>query len=66
MYSNPNELPGILGVKELTAYLGISRVGAYNLLHREDFPTLHVNTRLLVTRDTLLAWMERNTNSTKI
>lgn len=62
MFANFNELPGVLGVKELSAFLGISRTGAYNLLHRTDFPTLHVNSRLLVTKDNLQKWMEQNTN----
>ena len=57
------ELPGVLGVKELTDFLGISRAGVYNLLHREDFPTLHVNARLLVTKENLRTWMEQNTNA---
>ena len=58
-----DELPGVLGMKELKDFLGISRAGAYNLLHREDFPTLHVNTRLLVTKENLRTWMEQNTNA---
>ncbi len=62
MYTNANDLPVVLSAKELSAYLGISRAGAYCLLHQEDFPTLHVNNRFLVTRDNLLTWMERNTN----
>lgn len=57
------ELPCVLGVKELTDFLGISRAGVYNLLHREDFPTLHVNARLLVTKENLRTWMEQNTNA---
>lgn len=66
MYTSVNELPNVLGVKELVAFLGISRAGAYNLLHREDFPTLHINARLLVTKANLLAWMERNTNTIEV
>lgn len=62
MKKNIDELPSVLDVKELTAFLGISRAGVYNLLHRADFPTLHINSRLLVTKENLLAWMERNTN----
>ena len=62
MFANFNELPGVLGVKELSTFLGISRTGAYNLLHRADFPTLHVNTRLLVTKENLRKWMDQNTN----
>lgn len=63
MYKNYDELPSVLSVKELKTFLGISRAGAYQLLHREDFPTLHVASRLLVAKDKLLAWMEQNTDS---
>lgn len=51
MYKNYDDLPGVLSVKELKDYLKISRVGAYQLLHRDDFPTLHVASRLLVAKD---------------
>jgi predicted DNA-binding transcriptional regulator AlpA len=50
-------------VKELKDFLGISRAGAYQLLHREDFPTLHIASRMLVAKDKLLAWMEQNTDT---
>lgn len=62
MYKNYEDLPGVLSVKELKDYLGISRAGAYQLLHREDFPTLHVASSLLVAKDKLLIWMEQNTD----
>ena len=62
MYKDYEDLPGVLSVKELKDYLGISRAGAYQLLHREDFPTLHVASRLLVAKDKLLIWMEQNTD----
>lgn len=62
MYKSYDELPGVLGVKELKDFLGISRAGAYQLLHRQDFPTLHVASRLLVAKDKLLVWMEQNTD----
>lgn len=62
MYKNYEDLPGVLSVKELKDYLGISRAGAYQLLHRENFPTLHVASRLLVAKDKLLIWMEQNTD----
>ena len=57
-----NDLPCVLDMKELSVFLGISRAGAYNLLHRADFPTLHINSKLLVTKDNLLMWMSKNTN----
>ena len=62
MYKDYEDLPGVLSVKELKDYLGISLAGAYQLLHREDFPTLHFASRLLVAKDKLLIWMEQNTD----
>lgn len=62
MYKNYEDLPGVLSAKELKDYLGISRAGAYQLLHRQDFPTLHVASRVLVAKDKLLVWMEQHTD----
>jgi predicted DNA-binding transcriptional regulator AlpA len=63
MYKSYDDLPSVLSVKELKDFLGISRAGAYQLLHREDFPTLHIASRMLVAKDKLLAWMEQNTDT---
>lgn len=57
-----DELPSVLDQKDLKDFLGISRACVYNLLHSADFPTLHINSRLLVTKENLRAWMEKNTN----
>ena len=62
MYKNYEDLPGVLSVRELKDFLGISRAGAYQLLHRADFPTPHVASRLLVAKDKLLVWMEQHTD----
>ena len=53
--------PDVLTAKQLEEILHISRAGAYNLLNRHDFPTLHVGGRKLVAKDKLLDWMESNT-----
>lgn len=63
MYKSYDDLPSVLSVKVLKDFLGISRAGAYQLLHREDFPTLHIASRMLVAKDKLLAWMEQNTDT---
>jgi len=54
-------LPEILTAKDLQTYFHLSRAGAYNLLNRADFPTLHVGKRKMVTRERLLQWMDKNT-----
>ena len=56
---NNNPIPAILNANELAQFLGISRAGAYQLLHMESFPTLKIGKRLLVPRDKLMAWIDR-------
>lgn len=61
-----SELPPVLNVKDLHAFLGIPQSSIYDLLHRADFPTLHVNSRLLVLKADLLEWMKQHINENSI
>ena len=61
-----NSLPEVLTAKDLQSYLHISRAGAYNLLNRADFPTLHIGKRKLVTREQLFRWIEKNTSESTL
>ncbi|MBQ7895432.1 MAG: helix-turn-helix domain-containing protein [Oscillospiraceae bacterium] len=54
-------LPNVLSAEQLAQVLGISRAGAYQLLHSEGFPTLRIGKRMLVPRDKLAEWIEKNT-----
>ena len=54
-------LPNVLNTEQLAQTLGISRAGAYQLLHSEGFPTLRIGKRMLVPRDKLAEWIEKNT-----
>lgn len=44
-------------VTEAAAALGISRRAMYDLLHREDFPTLKVGGRRLISKELLAEWV---------
>ena len=57
-YSSFNDLPLVLNAQQLAGVLNISRANGYKLLHREDFPTLHIGKRMLVSRDKLVKWMD--------
>lgn len=57
-YTTLNQLPLILNAEHVAQLLGISRAGAYELFHRENFPCIRINKRMLVERDKLLAWLE--------
>ena len=48
---------------EIAEILGISKSKAYDLLHREDFPTLHIGKRLLVVRIKFDVWLEEHSGS---
>ena len=58
-----SDLPLVLNATHLADVLSISRANAYNLLHREDFPTLHIGQRMLVSRDKLVQWMDGQSNA---
>jgi excisionase family DNA binding protein len=65
--SNPfDSYPAILSADQLAELLGISRAGAYQLLHQESFPTLHIGKRMLVPKDKLLIWIDQHTGGTEI
>ena len=61
-----SDLPPVLNVKDVHAFLGIPQSSVYDLFHRADFPTLHVNSRLLVLKADLLEWMKRHINDNSI
>ena len=52
---------GMLSVKELATYMGVSLSVAYRLVNSEGFPVLHLGKRLLVPIEELRAWIARQT-----
>lgn len=59
------ELPAMMTAEELAGALGISRAGAYALIHSKGFPTLRIGKRLMVPKEKLSAWIDRNTSGTE-
>ena len=56
-------MPYTLNAAQLAEVLGIAKSSAYQLLHSEGFPTLRIGRRMLVQKDKLLLWMDKNTAS---
>ena len=54
-YKNYDELPLTLNVVQVAAVLGISRAGAYELVHSEGFPALKMP------KGRLREWIDANT-----
>lgn len=60
-YKSFDELPLMLNVVQVAAVLGISRAGAYELVHSEGFPALKIGCRIVVPKDRLREWIDANT-----
>ena len=58
IYTSYDELPLMLSVTEVAAVLGISRAGAYELVHGNEFPALKIGSRIVVPKDKFLAWID--------
>ena len=57
-YKNYSDLPLTLSVPEVAAVLGISRAGAYELVHSASFPKVKIGKRILVPKDKLIQWLD--------
>ena len=57
------DLPLTLTVPEVGEALGISRAKAYDLARSEGFPSMRIGTRILVPRDKLIRWIDKQTEA---
>ena len=53
----------VMTVEEMGKELGISRATAYEHSQRPDFPSFSIGRRVLVSRDGLLKWIEKQYSS---
>jgi excisionase family DNA binding protein len=53
-----DQLPIMLNANAIAQTLGISRAGAYELMHSKGFPTLRIGKRMMVSKDQLINWVE--------
>ena len=58
-FTSIDQLPITLSAEQVAQVLGISRAGAYTLMHSKNFPTIQIGKRMVVPKDKLLAWMEK-------
>jgi len=57
--NNESMIPMTMTVEQMAAALGISRNTAYALANEAGFPSFRVGKRLLVNREMLQVWMDR-------
>lgn len=62
-YTSLDQLPITLSASQVAQVLGISRANAYTLMHSKGFPTIQIGKRMVVPKNKLMEWMERQTAS---
>ena len=62
-FRSHDALPLTLTVPEVGEALGISRAKAYDLVRSEGFPSMRIGTRILVPRDKLIRWIDKETEA---
>lgn len=60
-FKSYEDLPLMLSVPEMGAALGISRAGAYELARSKGFPALRIGTRIVIPKDKLQEWVDKQT-----
>ena len=53
------ELPLMLTVLDVVSELSVSQAGAYELAHSKEFPVLKVGSRIVISKDKFLRWIEK-------
>ena len=57
-FTNYDQLPIMLNAEQIAQLLGISRAGAYQLMHTTGFPLLRIGKRMVTPKEKLLKWIE--------
>ena len=58
-YHSYDDLPLFLNAELVSQVLGVSVSSAYELMHEEAFPSVHVGSRFVVPKDKFRQWVEQ-------
>ena len=61
VYTNYDELPLLLSVKQLVDLMGVSDSTIYELIQEDDFPSLRIGKRIVVPKEELRKWISAHT-----
>ena len=61
IYTNYDELPLLLRVKQLADLMGVSDSSIYELILEADFPSLQIGKRIVIPKEELRKWITAHT-----
>ena len=59
-YKTYDDLPLFLNAAMVARVLGVAPSSAYELMHKNDFPTLRVGSRMVVPKEKFIEWVEQH------
>ena len=60
-YKSYDELPLFLNAVAVAKVLGIAPSSSYELMHEKDFPALRIGSRIVVSKEAFIRWVEQHT-----
>lgn len=60
-YKSYDELPLFLNAELVAKVLGVSPSTGYELMHEKNFPALKIGNRIVVPKESFIAWVAQNT-----
>ena len=61
-FKDYSELPLFLNAELVAKVLGVSPSSSYELMHEPGFPVLKVGSRMVVSKEKFIQWVEENTS----
>lgn len=65
VYKSYDELPLFFNAELVGKVLGISSTTAYELMHREDFPSIKIGNRIIVPKEKFIEWANKQSERRK-
>lgn len=65
VYKSYDELPLFFNAELIGKVLGISSTTAYELMHHEDFPSIKIGNRLIVSKEKFIEWANNQSERSK-
>ena len=61
VFTSYDELPLLLNVKQLAELLGVSDSSVYELIQKDDFPSLRIGKPIVIPKEELRKWISAHT-----
>ena len=61
IYKDYEELPLFLNANTVAKVLGVSPASGYELMHKKDFPSLRIGSRIMVPKEQFIKWVKQHT-----